>query len=927
MLLPVASQAAPFRQGGTPEERALELLGQLTPEERVGQLFLVTFEGIDASQESQIFELITNWHIGGVILQSENDNFVAGPDTVQTVLELNRNLQAAEWQDGQDVLYTLGGEAFSPAFIPLFIGISQEGDGYPYDQILNGLTPLPNAMTLGATWDPELAWQAGKILGYELSLLGFNLLLGPSLDVLENPDADNRGDIGVRSFGGDPYWVGQMGSAYVSGVHYGSENQLLVIAKHFPGHGGSDRPPDQEIPTINKSLEQLTRIELPPFYAVTGNAAIQQATADGLLLAHIRYQGFQGNIRATTRPVSFDPQAFSELMSLEPFVNWRATGGLIVSDQLDSRAVRRFYDPSEQTFNAPAVARDAFLAGNDLLYISDFVAPEDPDTFTTIIRTLTFFVQKYREDVAFAQRVDEAVLRILAKKFSIYGNFDLNSVSLDADTANQIVPDFQFAFEVGRRAATLISPSPLELDTVLPAAPGTFEQIVFITDSYAYKECAGCEEKEVIPSRALEQAVLRLYGPGAGGQIQATNLNTFSFQDLQTFLDGGEVEAGDLRNILHWSEWIVFVSLNLRDEDSSSFALRNLLSERPDLLRGKNVVVFAMNAPYYLDATDISKVSAYYALYSKREQMIELAARLLFKEITAVGASPVSISAVGYDLIEATAPDPDRTFQIFLNLEPGPESTPIPFALATPRITVTPTLVADAPTATPDSPMELVVGDLVYIRTGLILDQNGHRVPDNTPVNFMFLLTQEGGVSQREIVVNSTNGVAQTSFLLENPGTLQIFARSGVLEAESVTLQFDVVSSGLENVPTVTPLPTETPTLVPSPTATQQESIGPPPRDKTTAADWGILLVVTGFIGWLAYQTGATMGQVRWGVRWALTALIGGGLVNVYLSFDLPGSSALILSRGLWGAIFLTIGGASIGWIAGVVWKKIRKEK
>jgi hypothetical protein len=69
------------------------------------------------------------------------------------------------------------------------------------------------------------------------------------------------------------------------------------------------------------------------------------------------------------------------------------------------------------------------------------------------------------------------------------------------------------------------------------------------------------------------------------------------------------------------------------------------------------------------------------------------------------------------------------------------------------------------------------------------------------------------------------------------------------------------------------------------------------------------------------------MGQVRWGVRWALTALIGGGLVNVYLSFDLPGSSALILSRGLWGAIFLTIGGASIGWIAGVVWKKIRKEK
>jgi beta-N-acetylhexosaminidase len=84
--------------------------------------------------------------------------------------------------------------------------------------------------------------RVGEVRGRELSALGFNLFIGPSLDVLESPSLAG-GDLGTRVFGGDPFWVGEMGRAYVTGLHTGSDGGMLVIAKHFPGVGGADRLP------------------------------------------------------------------------------------------------------------------------------------------------------------------------------------------------------------------------------------------------------------------------------------------------------------------------------------------------------------------------------------------------------------------------------------------------------------------------------------------------------------------------------------------------------------------------------------------------------------------------------------------------------------------------------------------------------------
>src|SRR5262245_24878615 len=249
--LPAAQAQTPV-----PQSKILDVLNTMTPEERVGQLFLVTFRGTDTTAESQIRDLITNHHVGGVVLLAENDNFVAEPDTIPSAQGLVNALQNMEWET------TISDS--ENTYVPLFVGISQEGDGAPNDQILSGLTPMPNEMAIGATWNTDIARQMGSVLGSELSALGFNLLFGPSLDVVESPNPSAQIDLGTRVFGGDPFWVGEMGRAYIGGLHEGSNPHMMVVAKHFPGRGSADRLPEQEIPTVRKSLEQLEQIDLKP---------------------------------------------------------------------------------------------------------------------------------------------------------------------------------------------------------------------------------------------------------------------------------------------------------------------------------------------------------------------------------------------------------------------------------------------------------------------------------------------------------------------------------------------------------------------------------------------------------------------------------------------------------------------------------------
>ncbi|HEX6385175.1 MAG TPA: glycoside hydrolase family 3 N-terminal domain-containing protein [Anaerolineae bacterium] len=970
-LLAPATGAMALQEDSTAQQvdylaSAQAIFNAMSVEERVGQLFLVTFQGDSASLDSPIADLILNYRVGGVVLLAENDNITGYGDPVSApvqVAQLANDLQrlallgitTAGADSGssaveEDAVPPTPLPALPATATPLLIGINREGDGYPYSHIFNGVTQIPSNMAIGATWQPRYARNVGTIVGQELADMGINMLLGPSLDVLENPSPFKPSDLGTRTFGGDPYWVGLMGQAYTAGVHMGSSNRVAVIAKHFPGNGGSDRPIDQEVPTVRKSLEQLKQIELAPFFAVTGKATDPVETADGLLTTHIRYQGFQGNIRATTNPVSFDPQALTTLMELAEFGPWRQAGGVIVSDALGVRAVERFYDPMEKEFPHRVVANHAFLAGNDLLFLADFALGNAPyeQQVANIKDTIAWFREKYRTDPSFAQRVDDAVLRILQLKLRLYGeDFSPGNVLVDAEAVPAVVGNSSAAvFEVAQSAVTLIAPSPSELTERLTSPPGANDSILIFTNVREVQQCSYCPPQPLIGATALEERILALYGPGASGQVQPDLIRSFSFDDLRTFLDAeseiappeepltatitpqqestSEDEPGPtptasaayfIQERLRDVDWIIFATLDANDRTQ---ALNDFLALRPDIVRSARVIVFAYNAPYYLDTTEISKLTAYYALYSKVDPFIDASVRALFQELPVSGAPPVDIEGISYELFTQTQPDPGQIIELYVANTEGE-------ILAPPS----------------QEPVSAMVGDTLRLQTGVIRDRNGHAVPDGTLVQFI-QHDRIQGLTNIITTVPTKDGVAQHDYVLEaRTGQFRITAESGEAKiSQEIDISVGAASEGEAQVaiisptptPTETPTPTATPTSTPTSTATSTATATATPAsgeafvepfDDTAVritlpeiqmlATFAVGLVAVTSVG-LAFsrREGASLEHQ---VGWLLWGVVGALLVYNYFAFDLPGAAALA-ALGAWAGLVTTLTGGALGLVA-----------
>ncbi len=126
---------------------------------------------------------------------ASNSNFNNDASAPRQIAELTNSLKTT---------------AFNTNGIPLFVAIDQEGDAYPYTRITGGVTPIPSQMAIGATWDLDKAEAVGQIVGEELSAMGINLLLGPGLDVLNDPRPTGVGDIGIPRLWRRPFWVSQM---------------------------------------------------------------------------------------------------------------------------------------------------------------------------------------------------------------------------------------------------------------------------------------------------------------------------------------------------------------------------------------------------------------------------------------------------------------------------------------------------------------------------------------------------------------------------------------------------------------------------------------------------------------------------------------------------------------------------------------------
>ncbi|MCB0163645.1 MAG: hypothetical protein KDI79_05420 [Anaerolineae bacterium] len=790
------SVTTPSSYAQDPPDPVAEMMATMSVEDKVGQLFIVPFVGSDANPNSDIWQLITEYRVGGVVLLAANSNFENNPSAPRQITELNNSLQTIGFQTNN---------------LPLFIAIDQEGDGFPYSRITGGVTPIPSQMAIGATWDVDNAQAIGQIIGEELSSMGVNMVLGPGLDVLNDPRPTGRGDIGTRVYGGDPYWVSQLGRAYIRGVHQGGGGQIATVAKHFPGHGGSDRLPDNEVATVDKSLSELRRIELPPFFHVTAELEDDPSgITDALMSSHIRYRGFQGDIRQFTAPISFDAEGMRTLLTLPEIVPWREDGGLVVSDALGVPAVRKHFDPSLTTFPHRRIAKEAFLAGNDVLLLVQFDLKSIwSDQFANIKDTIFFFRVEYINNPTFAAQVDRAVERILRLKLKLYPELNLDALNHDPTHAVEVTAKPQpLVNTIARESLTLLYPSPEELRLRIPQPPRPDEKILIVNDTRFTRECylESCEPVEVyIPRTAIEETILRLYGPQATGQIQPENISTITFAELKQALGGAliapvepteeaqpvenkaiQLTADEVRERIQAADWLIFSTLDLNiSRFNNSDALKLFLSQENGTLRDKITIVLAFNAPYYLDTTEVTKLTAYYGVYSKTQPHVETAVRALFGEVEPRGASPVSVEGIGYELADVLAPNPDQELPITL-LEKIPEDSIAPVTLK--------------------------------VQTGPIVDHNGHVIPDDTPVEIKALRNGRETTSE---IVSTQKGSVEAEITLLEPGDYQITAIAGQAESRE-PIRVSVLALPTPTSEPVTATSTRTITVTPTdaPTAT-----------------------------------------------------------------------------------------------------------
>lgn len=818
LLVLTSSQARPVaaQEPTTDIDLAVEnIFTTLTPQERVGQLFMVSFNGNDITAESEIAGLIQTYRIGGVVVSAKNENFSNISNTPGQVLRLTNALQNLAQTPpltptaaiSSTPVITPAVESYAP--MPLFLAVSQEGDGYPNTQIRNGLTDVPSQMALGATWQPDNAQRIGEIVGQELSLLGVNMLLGPSLDVLDAPRPERGGLLGIRAFGGHPFWVAQMGEAYIRGVHQGSNNRVLTIATHFPGSGSSDREIDKEVPTIIKSLEELRQTELPPFFRVTRlnpeQSSMLEGAADGLMTAHVRYGGLQGNV-----PISLDAPNLPILLTLKEIAPWREAGGLIVSASLGAPAALETITANQDTFPARRLVQDAFLAGSDILQLTDFSFATTPeDQFSNISDAIRFFQEKYGSDSSFQAKVDKAVRKIIKAKIKIYGS-DLLAVEAGnpADNLQQLAQISVDIDQIAQEGVTLITPITREGFNPLPRPPQSNETILVFTDSRLRKDCLDCPEFPLIRTAALEESILQLFGPQATRQITLEQISSLSFTDLKVALGDETLESNvsptEVEARIQAADWIIFAMLDINPEVApQSDAVRLLLRNRYDAIRNKTLVLFSFNAPYFLDETEISQLTAYYGFYSKGENYLRIAARLLFQQFEPTGASPVGIPAVGrLDL----SPDPNQNIQLE------------PMQWVDTNGNITPISSEGDPITT----FDLKQGESILFRTTVIVDRNGHPVPNGTSVNFLRIYPLEG-LPLEPLTAGTINGVAEIVIVKERDSPLQVRALSD-LAAQLVPFN---IGPGVVDTPT----PTATPTALPTETPTPTDTATPPATD------------------------------------------------------------------------------------------------
>jgi beta-N-acetylhexosaminidase len=303
------------------------------------------------------------------------------------------------------------------------LAIDEEGGDVTRVAYVNG-SPYPGNAALGAVDDVGLTQQVHWAIGADLAALGINLDMAPCADVLGTADSPA---IGTRSFGSDTDLVARHTAAAVTGLQTAG---VAACAKHFPGHGSTSTDTHQALATIEGTLEDLRRRDLPPF-----SAAIKAGVV-AIMPSHLRVPELTGDLAASVSAAAITGLLRGDL----------GFDGVVISDALEMKALRDLY-------GIPGAAVRAVAAGTDLLC---FGRETDEEMYLAV---RTALVDAVRSGELPAARLEESAERVAALRARLASARQLPAPAVPPDRIGPdgIGPD-GIGLTAARRAIRLSGP-------------------------------------------------------------------------------------------------------------------------------------------------------------------------------------------------------------------------------------------------------------------------------------------------------------------------------------------------------------------------------------------------------------------------------------------------------------------------------------
>lgn len=345
----------------------------MTLNEKMGQLFVVGFEGKDIDEDTK--NLIQDLKIGGLIFFGRNiEDANQTRELISSLKKLNKINK-----------------------IPLFISIDEEGG--KVSRLPKEFNKLPEAVDIGDANSQDLSFEYGKLLGLRLNSLGFNTNYAPVMDINSNP---RNPVIGNRAFGNSPEVVSKNGVQVMKGM---KSQGIIPVIKHFPGHGDTDVDSHIGLPVVNKSIEDIRKFELTPF-----KKSIEEG-ADMIMVAHIIFPEIDREYPSTMSKEVIEDILRGEL----------GFEGVVISDDLTMGAITKNYSLEEATLKF-------FQSGGDIALICHGV--------DDIRETYGYIEEQIDNGNLKIEDIDKKVRRIIELK-NRYGLVDENTENLDIDVLNE----------------------------------------------------------------------------------------------------------------------------------------------------------------------------------------------------------------------------------------------------------------------------------------------------------------------------------------------------------------------------------------------------------------------------------------------------------------------------------------------------------